>query len=110
MSITDRARAEAEKRWHPRKSDRLPIDWLDEGMASGFVLGAQWAASQEPTDEEMGHVYAEWMNHSPILDLDAHRINCSCGDRGFTPPGYELHRLRAGLSAARNARRDEEER
>ena len=27
-------------------ADRLPMDWLDEGMASGFVLGAQWAADR----------------------------------------------------------------
>ena len=39
--------AEAARRWGDRRtSDRLPMDWLDEGMASGFVLGAQWAAGR----------------------------------------------------------------
>ena len=36
-TITDDARAEAERRW------------LDEGMASGFVLGTQWAAGRAET-------------------------------------------------------------
>jgi len=49
-SVTDDARAEAERRWGDRRtSDRLPSDWLDEGMASGFVLGAQWAAGRAET-------------------------------------------------------------
>ena len=48
--VTDNARAEAERRWGDRRtSDRLPSDWLDEGMASGFVLGAQWAAGRAET-------------------------------------------------------------
>ena len=67
-------------------------------------------AAQEPTDAEVGHAYAEWMNHSPIIDLDARRINCTCGECGFTPPGYEHHRLRAALTAARTTRRDKEKR
>ena len=46
-TVTDDARAEAARRWGDRRtSDRLPMDWLDEGMASGFVLGAQWAADR----------------------------------------------------------------
>lgn len=56
--FTDRARTEAEKRWHPTIRSGInqppfgPTDYLDEGMASGFVLGALWAAEQEPTEEE----------------------------------------------------------
>lgn len=54
--FTAAARAEAEKRW-PRtgkpNAEMHPADWLDEGMASGFVLGAQWSAAQEPTDTEV---------------------------------------------------------
>ena len=47
QTIADDARAEAARRWGGRRtSDRLPVDWLDEGMASGFVLGAQWAADR----------------------------------------------------------------
>ena len=30
---------------HPRLRG-AHMDWLDEGMASGFVLGAQWAADR----------------------------------------------------------------
>ena len=52
-SVTDDARAEADRRWGDRRtSDRLPMDWLDEGMASGFVLGAQWAAGRAETTTE----------------------------------------------------------
>lgn len=47
VNVIERARAEASKRWQSRESDRLPIDWLNEGMASGFVLGAQWALCTE---------------------------------------------------------------
>lgn len=53
-SFTDRARAEAEKRWHPTIGDGVnqppfgPDDYIDTGMVDGFVLGAQWAAEQDP--------------------------------------------------------------
>ena len=43
------AREEAESRWPKgarNVSDPLPTDWLNEGMASGFTLGAMWAADQ----------------------------------------------------------------
>lgn len=53
------AKDEAARRW-PSKNirDPLPSDWLNEGMASGFVLGAQWALAQvearvKPTREEI---------------------------------------------------------
>lgn len=50
----DRAKAEAAKRWpftgKPNK-DMEPLDWFNEGMGCGFVLGAQWAVEQEATDE-----------------------------------------------------------
>ena len=42
------ARDEAEKRWPQDPSarqQRSAKEWLDEGMASGFVLGAQWHAA-----------------------------------------------------------------
>lgn len=46
MSIVDRATAEAEQRWpQPNITDPLPSAWLDKGMAAGFVLGAQYAAT-----------------------------------------------------------------
>lgn len=56
-AFTDAARAEAERRWGygPLKpnSEMEASDWLDEGMSSGFVLGAQWQAEQEPTEEQV---------------------------------------------------------
>ena len=55
QTIADDARAEAARRWGDRRtSDRLPIDWLDDGMASGFVLGAQWAAARAETTTAEG--------------------------------------------------------
>lgn len=52
--FTQAARAEAERRW-PRvaRRNKTAEEWLDEGMASGFVLGAQWSAAQEPTNAEV---------------------------------------------------------
>lgn len=56
-ALGDAARAEAERRWGSRplkpNSEMTAPDWLDEGMSSGFVLGAQWQAEQEPTDEQV---------------------------------------------------------
>ena len=44
---TDVAREVAESRWPtPNMGDPLPGDWHDIGMASGFVLGAQWARAR----------------------------------------------------------------
>ena len=45
--FTRAARAEAERRW-PRvaRRNKTADEWLDEGMASGFVLGAQWSAAR----------------------------------------------------------------
>ena len=41
------AKMEAARRWPSRNiRDPLPSDWLNEGMASGFVLGTQWALAQ----------------------------------------------------------------
>ena len=61
-SVTDDARAEAARRWGDRRtSDRLPTDWLDEGMASGFVLGAQWAAARAETTTDL-----HWSNAAAV--------------------------------------------
>ena len=56
------AKDEAARRW-PSKNirDPLPSDWLNEGMASGFVLGAQWALAQvearvKPSREDVARV------------------------------------------------------
>ena len=56
-NFTDAARAEAERR-HNRivRRNKTADEWLDEGRASGFTSGAEWArdhlAAQEPTDGE----------------------------------------------------------
>lgn len=105
--VGGRARAEAKRVAH--RNAPLEFDSIHEAFVCGYAGGLQARPAEDPTDEEVGHVYAEWMNHSPIRDLDAHRLNCSCGERGFTPYGYEHHRLRAGLSAARATRGAAEE-
>ena len=75
-TITDDARAEAARRWGDRRtSDRLPVDWLDEGMASGFVLGAQWAAARAEGCEHSGDIA------KLVSDLDA----------GEASDGYHTH-------------------
>ena len=46
-TILDLAQAEAEKRWPKDKELSSPYLWfLNEGMASGFALGAQWATAR----------------------------------------------------------------
>lgn len=105
--IGGRARAEA-KRVACRNAP-LEFDSIHEAFVCGYARGLQAHPAEDPTDEEVGHAYAEWMNHNPIRDLSARRLNCSCGERGFTPCGYEHHRLRAGLSAARATRGEAEE-
>ena len=47
ISVAGRARADAERRWPGNvppapSSAPLALAWHDAGMASGFVLGAQW--------------------------------------------------------------------
>lgn len=51
MSIGERAQAEAEKRW-PVSVDRI-VGVFAKGKRESFVAGAEWAASQEPTDDEV---------------------------------------------------------
>lgn len=68
-SVTDAARTEAERRWGDRRtSDRLPIDWLDEGMASGFVLGAQWAIAQLVRDLDAGEASDGYHTHNELYE------------------------------------------
>ena len=109
--FTKAARAEAERRWSPRESDRLPMDWLDEGMGSGFVLGALWArtylAEQEPTAAEVEA--ARLALHQALASDWMGIVNVLGGDqREYDALLAEL--ARAALSAVRAARRDEETR
>ena len=53
--VIPRARAEAGRRWGwpstvKPNSEMSPSDWLDEGMASGFVVGALWAVDPAEGD------------------------------------------------------------
>ena len=71
-SVTDDARAEAAQRWGDRRtSDRLPMDWLNEGMASGFVLGAQWAADRAETTTAPERIARQIAATSAMTDRDA---------------------------------------
>ena len=71
------AKDEAARRW-PSKNirDPLPADWLNEGMASGFVLGTQWALAQvervKPTREDVARALSVADVHHPDF--------CDCGD------------------------------
>ena len=56
-NFTEAARAEAERRYSRIvRRNKTADEWLDEGRASGFASGAEWArdhlAAQEPTDAE----------------------------------------------------------
>lgn len=97
--LTDYARAEAETRWPQRRAGHY-------AQQLAFVAGAVWArdhlAAQEPTDGEVlaalnaqGVVMYPKMHPAPSLDY--------WGDK-------PSEAMRAALSAARAARRDEEKR
>ena len=106
-NFTEAARAEAERRYNRIvRRNKTADEWLDEGRASGFTSGAEWArthlAAQEPTDAEVlaalnahGVVMSPKMQPAPSLDY--------WGDK-------PAEAMRAALSAARAARRDEEDR
>lgn len=59
-SLTRAAGVEAESRWgadiieHVPKAQRTPTQWLDLGMAAGFVLGAQWVFTLEAARDAKG--------------------------------------------------------
>ena len=73
-SVTDDARAEAARRWGDRyTSDRLPMAWHDKGMASGFVLGAQWAADRAGLDR-ITDLFERW-----AAEEDEHRQAAAYG-------------------------------
>ena len=108
--FTDAARAEAERRNPP--IDRHPDDLtypraaLREHKRGAFVAGAEWArahlAAQEPTDAEVRAA------------LGAANRAALTGSRFDLPlsfyPDNVVDAIRAALSAARAARRDEEKR
>ena len=101
--FTEAARAEADERW-----PRLPHDpsghYLNMGKRVGFELGASWArdhyAAQEPTDAECLAV----LNVAIVPLGEPPKRN---GLADWNPAAVE--RVRAALSAARAARRDEKD-
>lgn len=103
--FTEAARAEAERRWTRGQADGRPLSaYARMNRRIGFEIGALWAAAQEPTDAEVEAaakaLWAEiWLN--PELHpwdteaTEAERASCR-------------REARAALSAARAARRVEE--
>ena len=107
-NFTDAARAEAERRYNRIvRRNKTADEWLDEGRASGFTSGAEWArthlAAQEPSDAEVEAADRGRVEHNirrPLTDAEW------AGMRSAT----EHEAMRAALSAARATRRDEEAR
>ena len=109
--FTEAARAEAERRYNRiARRNKTADEWLDEGRASGFTSGAEWArvhlATQEPTDADAHAVWEEWNRHLARY-VKPGVIRCYCGAPGFwgTTAAHEQHAL---WHALRAARRDEE--
>lgn len=106
-NFTEAARAEAERRYNRiARRNKTADEWLDEGRASGFTSGAEWArthlAAQEPTDAEIEAAQAEVVLHAPDFTKPG-AIRCHCGAPGFwgTPDAHEQHALWHVLRAAR---------
>ena len=116
-NFTEAARAEAERRYNRiARRNKTADEWLDEGRASGFTSGAEWAhdhlAAQEPTDDEV-EAAARAMRIETLAGTVRPGAAARWWDNGDVSPDEadKLRRLaRAALSAARNARRDEENR
>ena len=102
-NFTETARAEAEQRYNRIvRRNKTADEWLDEGRASGFTLGAEWArthlTAQEPTDAE---VLAALNAHGVVMSPKMHPAQSLdyWGDKS-------AEAMRAALTAARAARRD----
>ena len=116
-NFNDAARAEAERRYNRIvRRNKTADEWLDEGRASGFTSGAEWArarlAAQEPTEDEV-ETAARAMWIETLADTVRPGATARWWDNGDVSPDEadKLRRLaRAALSAARAARRDEENR
>ena len=125
-NFTETARAEAERRYNRIvRRNKTADEWLDEGRASGFTSGAEWArthlAAQEPTDAariiDEHRTTGRWVG-------DGVRVECTCGhiSPGSHPGGPQTaednahrdadrkHAAHVADMLARAARRDEENR
>lgn len=106
MSIRDEARRE-----YVRRAVGPSVGSIGDRLSAAWDAGAEWARSylveQDPTDAEQAARFAVESKHH------LHGTQCLCG--------FESHRARSRtehimthyfdeLSAARNARRDEEKR
>ena len=106
-NFTEAAHAEAERRYNRiARRNKTAGEWLDEGQASGFTSGAEWArthlAAQEPTDAGRRVTYIEVEAYLAAFSEDLPP------DTEWTPD--TIARVRRGLTAAYAARRDEEAR
>ena len=116
-NFTEAARAEAERRYNRiARRNKTADEWLDEGRASGFTSGAEWAhdhlAAQEPTEDEV-ETAARAMRIETLGDTVRPGVAARWWDSGDVSPDEvdKLRRLaRTALSAARATRRDEEAR
>ena len=111
-NFTEAARAEADRRM--READFVTSG--DMVRAHGFTQGAEWArthlAAQEPTDDEV-EAAARAMRIETLAGTVRPGAAARWWDNGDVSPDEadKLRRLaRAALSAARAARRDEENR
>ena len=98
-NFTEAARAEAERRYNRiARRNKTADEWLDEGRASGFTLGAEWARTHLAVAVELlAPAAAEHWSWSE-------RQRARHGDKGCICTTCELFHA---LSAAR---RDEETR
>ena len=109
-NFTDAARAEAERRYNRIvRRNKTADEWLDEGRASGFTSGAEWArthlAAQEPTDAEVEAAEVEWEHHQPYKRFRMWWCRCGAPEKWGSLEAHRQHALRHILRATR---RDEE--
>ena len=111
-NFTDAARAEAERRYNRIvRRNKTADEWLDEGRASGFTSGAEWArthlAAQEPTAAEVDAAAQELASAAALIVAAGPKPWEWWTDRN---QARFRNAARAALIRARAARRDEEER
>ena len=111
-NFNEAARAEAERRYsRVVRRNKTADEWLDEGRASGFASGAEWArthlAAQEPTDAEVEAAARELASAAALIVAAGPKPWEWWTDRN---QARFRNAARAALPAARAARRDEEAR
>lgn len=107
MSIVAQARQEAERRWYV---DHTLSPSMAPDMQEAFVKGAVWAREQdtrEPSDAEAAVAARVIRDHDAesLTCFDHDGTCCPCGKHDMSYADWELHRARAALLAAQQARR-----